>query len=196
MKRKLILFAFALSILGASAATPANDGVESAKIKEFTRVISLGTPQKLLLKEAYKKYKAACDSAYNKVTDIPTSVSLIYQTKKQFHESVMKILTEGQIIKYVNIAYAPEIEAKTDYKMALLKESGEYTEAETAKMRKEIYGYLMLEKVVYFRDKYDYAKQKNNISRLKKLQPASLKESNNKEKQKGMGKLISGKIKW
>lgn len=80
--------------------------------------------------------------------------------------------------------------------MSLLKESGEYTEAETAKMRKEIYGYLMLEKVVYFRDKYDYAKQKNNISRLKKLQPASLKESNNKEKQKGMGKLISGKIKW
>ena len=142
------------------------------------------------------KYKAACDSAYHKVTDIPTSVSLIYQTKKQFHESVMKILTEGQIIKYVNIAYAPEIEAKTDYKMSLLKESGEYTEAETAKMRKEIYGYLMLEKVVYFRDKYDYAKQKNNISRLKKLQPASLKESNNKEKQKGMGKLISGKIKW
>ena len=63
-------------------------------------------------------------------------------------------------------------------------------------MRKEIYGYLMLEKVAYFRDKYDYAKQKNNISRLKKLQPASLKESNNKEKQKGMGKLISGKIKW
>ena len=196
MKRKLILFAFAFSILGASAATPANDGAESAKVKEFTRVISLGSIQKTLLREAYVKYKAACDSAYNKVTDIPTSVSLIYQTKKQFHESVMKILTEGQIIKYVNIAYAPEIEAKTDYKMSLLKESGEYTEAETAKMRKEIYGYLMLEKVVYFRDKYDYAKQKNNISRLKKLQPASLKESNNKEKQKGMGKLISGKIKW
>ena len=53
MKRKLILFAFAFSILGASAATPANDGAESAKVKEFTRVISLGAIQKTLLREAY-----------------------------------------------------------------------------------------------------------------------------------------------
>lgn len=55
MKRKLILFAFAFSILGASAATPANDGAESAKVKEFTRVISLGAIQKTLLREAYVK---------------------------------------------------------------------------------------------------------------------------------------------
>lgn len=194
MKRKLVLFVFALTVLGASAGTPA--GGESKKIAEIARVISLGNIQKSLLKEAYVKYKAACDSALYKVTDIPASVSLVYQSKKEFHETMMKVLTEGQIIKYVNIAYAPEIEAKTDYKMSLLTEDSEYTESEKETMRKEIYKYLMLEKVVYFRDKYDYAKQKNNISRLKKLQPASLKESNNREKQKGMGKLVLGKIKW
>ena len=102
----------------------------------------------------------------------------------------------SQIIRYVSIAYAPEIEAKTDYKVSLLTENGEYADSEINKMKKDIYRYLMLEKVVYFRDKYDYAKQKENISRLKKLQPASLKESNNMEKQKGMGKLVLGKIKW
>lgn len=196
MKRKLVLFVFALTVLRASAGTPEGGNLEIKKIAEIAKVISLTNIQKSLLKEAYVKYKAASDSALYQVADIPTSVSLVYKTKRDFHETMMKVLTEGQIIKYVNIAYAPEIEAKTDYKMSLLTEDSEYTESEKETMRKEIYKYLMLEKVVYFRDKYDYAKQKNNISRLKKLQPASLKESNNREKQKGMGKLVLGKIKW
>lgn len=190
----MILFALVLTVSGAGAGTPA-DG-EIPKIAEIARVISLGNIQKTLLKEAYVKYKAACDSALYKVEDIRESVALVYNTKKEFHKTMMKILTERQIIRYVNIAYAPEIEAKTDYKMSLLAEGNEYTDIEKETMRKEIYKYLMLEKVVYFRDKYDYAKQKNNISRLKVLQPDALKESNNREKQKGLGRLIQGKIKW
>lgn len=51
-------------------------------------------------------------------------------------------------------------------------------------MYQDIYKYLMLEKIVYFTYKYDYAKQKNNISRLKAIQPSVLKASNNIEKQK------------
>lgn len=196
MNRKLVLLAFILSVLGINAKLPDGNGVENVKVTEITRIISLGAIQKSILKEAYVKYKAACDSAYYKIKDIPASVSLIYKTKKQFHETVIKTLTESQIIRYVSIAYAQEIEAKTDYKVSLLTENGEYADSEINKMKKDIYRYLMLEKVVYFRDKYDYAKQKENISRLKKLQPASLKESNNMEKQKGMGKLVLGKIKW
>lgn len=196
MKRKLVLLTFVISVLVTNAKSPADNGVESKKIAEITRLISLGAIQKSVLKKAYVKYEVTCDSAYYKVKDIPTSVSLIYQAKKQFHETVIKTLTESQIIRYVSIAYAPEIEAKTDYKVSLLTENGEYADSEIEKMKKDIYRYLMLEKVVYFRDKYDYAKQKENISRLKKLQPASLKESNNMEKQKGMGKLVLGKIKW
>lgn len=196
MKRKLMLFAFALTILGANAGTQTEGNGEIKKIAEIAKIISLTDIQKSLLKKAYAKYKPALDSALYQVTDIQASVALVYKTKKEFHETMMKILTESQIVRYVNIAYAPEIEAKTKYKMSLLTEGSEYTDSEKEKMRKEIYKYQMLEKVVYFRDKYDYARQKNNISRLKKVQPASLKESNNREKQKGMGKLVNGKIKW
>ena len=196
MKRKLFLFAFAISILAANAETPIGNDAVDKKMDEITRIISLGAVQKSILRKAYIQYRSVYDSACYKVTDIKASVELIYRTKKQFHETMMKVLTESQIIRYVNVAYAPEIEAKTNYKMSLLEENGEYTDSELESMRKGIYTYLMLEKVVYFRDKYDYAKQKNNISRLKKLQPAALKESNNIEKQKGMGRLVSGKIKW
>ena len=196
MKRKLFLFAFAISILAANAETPIGNDAVDKKMDEITRIISLGAVQKSILRKAYIQYRSVYDSACYKVTDIKASVELIYRTKKQFHETMMKVLTESQIIRYVNVAYAPEIEAKTNYKMSLLEENGEYTDSELESMRKGIYRYLMLEKVVYCRDKYDYAKQKNNISRLKKLQPAALKESNNIEKQKGMGRLVSGKIKW
>lgn len=196
MKRKLFLFAFAISILAANAETPIGNDAVDKKMDEITRIISLGAVQKSILRKAYIQYRSVYDPACYKVTDIKASVELIYRTKKQFHETMMKVLTESQIIRYVNVAYAPEIEAKTNYKMSLLEENGEYTDSELESMRKGIYRYLMLEKVVYFRDKYDYAKQKNNISRLKKLQPAALKESNNIEKQKGMGRLVSGKIKW
>ena len=54
----------------------------------------------------------------------------------------------------------------------------------------------MLEKIVYVKDKYDFATQKNNISRLKQVQPKSLKESLNIEKQKGLGKVRLGSVMW
>ena len=92
MNRKLVLLAFILSVLGINAKLPDGNDVENVKVTEITRIISLGAIQKL--KEAYVKYKAACDSAYYKIKDIPASVSLIYQTKKQFHETVIKTLTE------------------------------------------------------------------------------------------------------
>lgn len=49
---------------------------------------------------------------------------------------------------------------------------------------------------MYFKYKYGYAKQKENISRLKAIQPRPLKASLNNEKQKGYGKVISGRVNW
>ncbi len=63
-------------------------------------------------------------------------------------------------------------------------------------MKKEIYSYLMAEKLVYVRDKYDIKKQKENISRLKNVRPQSLRESEIREKQKAQGKIVNGKINW
>lgn len=54
----------------------------------------------------------------------------------------------------------------------------------------------MTEKIVYIRDKYDIAKQKNNIRRLKNIQPSSMKETDILEKMKYQGKLQNGNISW
>lgn len=54
----------------------------------------------------------------------------------------------------------------------------------------------MREKLVYMRDKYDVAKQKDNIRRLKETQPKAMKESNIIEKMKVQGRLKNGKMKW
>ena len=108
----------------------------------------------------------------------------------------MSILTEKQRNTYIQITSTPEIEAKTQYKIMLLKESNEYSDLELNKMKKEIYSYLMAEKLVYVRDKYDIKKQKENISRLKNVRPQSLRESEIREKQKAQGKIVNGKINW
>lgn len=166
------------------------------KLLEISKIISLSDFQKSKIVDAYEKYEKTCDSIDCNVNDIKESVDLIYKAKLQLHKSIIGVLTDIQIAKYVNIAFSPEIAAKTEYKVSLLREGNAYSATELEVMRKQIYGYLMLEKVVYFRDKYDFDKQKNNISRLKIVQPNCLKESNNREKQKGLGKLIKGKINW
>lgn len=119
-----------------------------------------------------------------------------YEIEKKYHEELIRSLSKKQIAEYCNIVFAPEVDAKTNYKLSLLTEESNYSEAEISAMYQDIYKYLMLEKIVYFTYKYDYAKQKNNISRLKAIQPSVLKASNNIEKQKGYGKFISGKIQW
>lgn len=108
----------------------------------------------------------------------------------------MSILTEVQRNKYIEVTSTPEVEAKTEYKLSLLKEANEYSDIELQLKRKAIFTYLMSEKIVYARDKYDIKKQKENISRLKNLLPKALRESNIREKQKGQGKISNGNINW
>nr|WP_293532815.1 hypothetical protein [Prevotella sp.] len=108
----------------------------------------------------------------------------------------MSILTETQRNKYIEVTSTPEVEAKTEYKLGLLREANEYSEAELQLKKKAIFSYLMSEKIVYARDKYDIKKQKENISRLKNLLPKALRESNIREKQKGQGKITNGIINW
>ena len=54
----------------------------------------------------------------------------------------------------------------------------------------------MAEKIVYVRDKYNIRKQKENIRRLKQVQPVSLRESEIREKQKAQGRIVNGKVRW
>ena len=136
------------------------------------------------------------DSSLNVETDAIHAAEMKYRANKVFHNTLMSTLHDNQRLRYIQVTSTPEVEAKTRYKLEVLKESGEYSDEELAQMHDEIFDYLMSEKVVYFRDKYHIQKQKENISRLKNVQPRSLKESNIREKMKGQGRLRNGKVKW
>lgn len=125
----------------------------STKLQELEKIIGFDSIQKNKLKDAYLVMRTQTDSALQKVTDLEESIRLTYQAKKQFHEVLTATLSSAQILKYVKVAFAPEVEAKTAYKLDLLKEGGDYTDAQLSIAHDAIYKYLMLEKVVYFRDK-------------------------------------------
>ena len=166
------------------------------KVNAIDRVIHLNEMQKGIIKRAYEKLLVVQDSAMNKVLDTERSFQIIYDAKHDFHNRFIGILTTAQLVAYVKSVYKPEVNAKASYYCSLLTDTGKYDELTIKEYKKKISEYLMLEKIVYVRDKYDYAKQKNNISRLKALQPTCLKEALNLEKQKGLNKLRNGKIAW
>lgn len=191
-----MLFGFALGVIFINAANPERKCIEERKIVEIDKIVKLTPKQKTVLTKGYKDYLAALDSSVYLVKDVVLAASIKYSASKAFHELFINTLKEPQLIKYVHVVFAPELEEKTTYNVSLLIESGEYSDSELGSLRKEIFKYLMLEKVVYFRDKYNVQKQKENISRLKNLQPKCLKESNIREKQKGQGRFKNGKVLW
>ncbi|MBQ4450460.1 MAG: hypothetical protein II900_08535 [Prevotella sp.] len=131
--------------------------------------------------------------AANKKTDVFKQ----YELDKENHEKLIKTMSDKQIADYCMLNFAPEVEAKTQYRISLLTEiDNDYTDVELEKIKKDIFNYLMLEKIVYYKYKYDYAAQKENIGRLKAIQPAALKSSINNEKQKSYGKVVAGVVNW
>ena len=166
------------------------------KILEISKIVKLSTKQEMQIRNAYDHYNTKVDSALYEVKDAKAAVRIKYEAGKEFNKTLMSTLTEIQRNKYIEVTSTPEVEAKTEYKLSLLKEANEYSDLELQVKRKAIFAYLMSEKIVYARDKYDIKKQKENISRLKNLIPAALRECNIREKQKGQGKISNGKINW
>lgn len=172
-----------------------------SKLQEIENAISLNPTQKRIIKHSllnkHIQRSALSHGASKHEKDKKEMAFKKYAIDKKCHEELIQSLSERQIAEYCNIVFAPEVDAKTKYKLSLLtEEENNYTESEISSMYQEIYKYLMLEKIVYFTYKYDYTKQKNNISRLKVIQPTCLKASNNIEKQKGYGKFVSGRVRW
>lgn len=166
------------------------------KVIELKKIVNLTALQERLIRDAYKRYKYALDSALYDVADPYKAAQIKYDAGKRYNMTLMSTLTEIQRNKYIKVTSTPEVEAKTEYKLELLAESGEYTEEELATIKPQIFNYLMAEKIVYARDKYDIKKQKENIARLKNIIPKALKASNAFEKIKGQGRLIKGNIHW
>lgn len=172
-----------------------NDKI-SKKISEITSLVNIDKKQKASIINALIKREEKLN-AFDGIVVSKENAYKKYEIDKECHEKLIGQLSDQQISDYCKIVFAPEVSAKTNYHISLLKEvDNDYTESELTAAWNAIYKYLMLEKIVYFKYKYDYAKQKENISRLKAIQPKYLKSSINNEKQKGYGKVISGKVNW
>lgn len=196
MKEKLLILLMLFVVVSISAQHKPKKDRERKKMNEITSVISINGLQRTAIHDALSKKRASLE-AMDSTVGVKQMVFQKYEIEKICHEEIIAQLSDRQIAEYCNTVFAPEVTAKTDYRISLLTEvDNDYTEEELAKARKDIYNYLMLEKIVYFRYKYDFAKQKENISRLKAIQPASLKASINNEKQKGYGKVMSGHVNW
>lgn len=197
MKRFLLILSVMTLFAGSySQSFAQKSGKESKKMREFTSIINISNSQKKSIGEALSLKNEKLNLFDGTVTSKEDAFRK-YEIDKECHEKLISQLTDKQIADYCNVVFAPEVSAKTDYRMSLLKEvDNEYTDEELVNAWDSIYKYLMLEKIVYFKYKYDYAKQKENISRLKAIQPSALKASINNEKQKGYDKVISGKVNW
>lgn len=196
MNKIYLLIALTLSTFSTCFAQAGNGERSDRKIIEISKIVKLSKVQEATIRSAYDSYMHTVDSSLYEEPDPIRATEMKYSANKRFHNTLMNTLNEKQRLEYIRITSTPDVEAKTQYKLGLLKESEEYTEGELAQMHDEIFDYLMSEKVVYVRDKYHIKKQKENISRLKNVQPRSLKESNIREKMKGQGRLKHGKIKW
>lgn len=193
---KITICAAALMLCTAVSAQNVNEQRSDRKIIEISKIIRLSPEQEAAIRNAYDVYNLTVDSALYVEKDPVNASRMKYAANKTFYKAMMGVLTTEQRNRYVQVTSFPDVEAKTEYNIGLLREGGNYTESELADMKKEIFRYLMREKLVYMRDKYDVAKQKDNIRRLKETQPKAMKESNIIEKMKARGRLENGKVKW
>lgn len=167
------------------------------KIVEIKKIVDLTRNQETAIRQAHDTYNRTVDSSLYNVDDPVLASEMKYRASKVFHESLMDVFTEKQRNRYIEVTSAPEVRMKADYKVGLLRESNKYSERELEAKRTAIYNYMMSEKIVYVRDKYNIKKQKDNIERLKTIQPRALKESNIREKQKAQGRIRpDGSIQW
>lgn len=197
LKHSMLAIAMMLCVSMANAQAVAGSGRRSdRKIIEISKIVKLSGTQEETIRKAYDAYNMTVDSALYVEHDPVKAARMKYAANKKFNNTLMSTLSEGQRNRYIQITSVPDVEAKTEYNLSLLREGGEYSEDELAKMKKQIFEYLMREKLVYVRDKYDIAKQKDNIHKLKATQPRALKESSTREKMKARGKLNNGKVEW
>lgn len=181
---------------------PIMSQVDSAKtpvdrrLIEIKKIVALSSEQEQALTAAYSANLQKNDSILFNVADPTQAAILKYQSDKQLQETLMAILTDDQQVQYFTVRGTPAVMAKTEARIKVLRESGQYSEEELAQKQQEIFDYLIGEQIVIQRDGYNIGKQRDNIQKLSKAQPASLRESDTREKLKVEGRMNNGKIKW
>jgi len=197
---KKILFAAIAAALCVSFATAQNNPQQSRrsdrKIIELTKIIKINPHQEEVLRLAYERDAKTGDSILFQVQDPVEAAYLKRNASKELHETLMNTLNDKQRAEYIRVTSTPEVMEKALAKVETLKETGNYNTAELDSAQVQIFEYLMLEKTVYARDKYDYRKQKENIAQLKKKQPVRLKQAETRDKERVEKKYYQGRTEW
>ncbi|MDR1698277.1 MAG: hypothetical protein LBR75_00420 [Prevotellaceae bacterium] len=198
--KKIIFTALAVSLCVSFTMAQNNKTQQSRrsdrKIIELTKIVKINPHQEEILRLAYERNAKEGDSILFQVQDPVEAAYLKRSSNKTLHETLMKTLNEKQRNEYIRVTSTPEVMEKAASRVAELAETDDYTEAQLEEAQKEIFNYLMLEKVVYARDKFDHRKQKENIRKLKGVEPTHLKKANAREKMRTQGKSVQGKVKW
>lgn len=193
-KTAFLLVAAALS--AAVFAQSSESRRSDRKILELKKIITISPTQEEAIRSAYESYSATTDSILYNVSDPLQAARLTRANKRRYDETFMKTLTDAQRNRYIRVTSTPEVEEKAASRVAVMRESGDYTQAQLDSAQRSIFEYLMLEKIVYKRDKYDYRKQRENITQLKARRPRDLQRAEAQEKARIMRKHYQGRIQW
>ena len=191
MKKNFILFMLVTIMLPLSAQRRSD-----RKLIEIKKVITISPTQETALRKAYEAYQLMSDSIIYEVNNPQEAARLKYDSDKKWKETFMATLTESQRNEYIRVTTSPEVDAKAAANVEALKETENYTQTQLDSAHVQIFEYLMQEKIVYSRDKYDYRKQKENIAQLKKRRPARMRQAEAHEKVRVQRKHYEGRTDW
>jgi len=163
---------------------------------EITKLISLTPTQIDIFIKLCENYQLKLDSALHFEENPINYISKINNAEKEFTIAFYDALTDRQISQYVNNKSYAKVKHNTKDIINLLEESGAYTKKALVKIEKRVYNYLILEEVAYMRYKYDLTKQKENLHRLKSIQPNYIKVAETYRKLKLDGRIQDGSINW
>jgi len=191
MKKLSLLIFMTISMVIVTA-----QNIAEEKIIEMKKIITINPAQEKEIRTICDNNFKINDSILYHIQDAVVASQMKYDALKKLNDGIMNVLSEAQKVKYIQVMSTPEVNAKAEAKIQILRETNEYSESDLNAKKSEIFNYLMLEKVVYARDKFDFLKQKDNIAKLKQIKPNSLKESETREKLKAQGKIQNGNINW
>ena len=166
------------------------------KLAAVKKIIDLSPKEEQALKDLFAADHLMRDSIRTKVSDPELVSKLRRQANERLQSALLSALTEEQQIRYLTVTGVSDVTAKTEARLQLLRGSGRYSEEELTVKKKEIFDYLMAEKIIYLRDKFDIDKRKEDLRLLRKARPSAILESGSLEKVKAAGKMNNGKIKW
>ncbi|MCL2649544.1 MAG: hypothetical protein FWD60_00795 [Candidatus Azobacteroides sp.] len=142
------------------------------KTTEIDNIVTLTETQKEKVQKLSETYFHQTDSAKYLVKDGSRATEMKEQAAKKFALGLEKILTDDQLTKYYQNQYAAFIQSKTAERAEILKQT--FPENEVNSSYDALYDYLLKEKVINEKYKYDKVKREKELAALSQNKPGIL----------------------